>query len=162
MNFLLKTGLSLCIVGGVALAAFVGSNASLILDGLRTYTEDGRVEPIERVKEALHMDESMDEYSYDTLSLDYLHEFTDDHSEIWSIALSTANWCATPLLEYLSSGRAKPSKKDLRLRAALLLLQHRLINPPSNSNGDASARKGVDVDYITLCRRGFCRQIPQS
>jgi hypothetical protein len=162
MNILLKTGLFLSIVGGVALTAFVGLNDSLVLDGLRTYTEDGRAEPIERVKVALHMDQSMDERFYDELSLDYLHEFTDDHSEIWSIALSTANWCGTPLLQYLSSGRAKPSKKDLRLRAALLLLQHRLINPPSNNNGGASARKGADVDYITLCRSGFCQKVPQS
>jgi hypothetical protein len=162
VSIISKIGLSLCIVGGVALASFIGLNANLILDGLRTYTEDARVEPIEQVKEALHMDKSRDESFYDELSLDYLHEFTDDHSEIWSIVESTANWCGTPMIEYLSSGRAKPSKKDLRLRAALLLLQHRLINPPSNSNGDASARKGVDVDYITLCRRGFCRQIPKS
>jgi hypothetical protein len=156
VNFSMKIGIFLCVLGGVTLTAIYVLGPKLAFDDLEADAAYERAEPIEQIKSAL----GLRGYAIDMLSLDYLHELTDDQSEIWSIA--SQYWCGTPLAQYLSRGGAEPSKKELRLRAALLLLAHRLMASPTDDIGTTEIRAGGDWSFQVECARGICWKVSRN
>jgi hypothetical protein len=150
MRSIIRFSFSAMIVGGIALATY--NFAEIRADIYDTWPELVQEErnPIDRIRVEL----GMVGYAVDMLALDYLHEFTDDQDEIWSIA--SGYWCGTPLLQYFANGGVEPPSTQLRMRAALLLISHRIRKRRSGQDYSQKAIGRADIAFAVECARGLC------
>jgi hypothetical protein len=125
MKIITTIGVSMFVIWGIAYAAFFATYKlpEIRADIYETWPELFQEErnPVDLIRAELGM---KGDYVFDALALNYLDEFTDDEDEIQSIA--SYYWCGTPTLQYFADGGVEPPKTELRTRAALLLMRHRL------------------------------------